>query len=539
MAMTPFRRLSGLMTRSHNLKQAIGILFVTVLISNVLGLLRNIIIANRAGIAFGSIGSLDNYYAAFALPDFLYQILIVGALASAILPMLVKIDTDGDDEKFWQTYNVLLSTAIVAIVLGVVVLYFVMPMIMPIIFPGFTHENIVKTTLLAQAMLLSPLFFTISQISTSALQAKRRFFAPAIAPIVYNLAIIGAALMLPKYGIPVLVFGVVFGAAAHFLVQMPSLLHLGWKFKFETGFKSREVAYVVKLMVPRAIALTSTQLLLIAYYQIASHFRSGAISIYTLTDDLQTAPVLLLANTLAMAILPDFARHFAKNEHAEFQYLIGKAIRLIIFIFLPVTTFLIMFRQPIMEFYIALGHSIGHQEISSAVATFGFMVMSLFFQGVVLLLARAYFARGDTIKPTVYSLLSLGVSWLLAEIFARTTGLDVAGLALAFSIGSFLNAVLLWFNLKLPLKTLFVDDNGRQNFLWLLLGSLVTAVVFAISREIAPYVSSQLGVGQSTAKFVEIVIGLGLGMGFYLFWSKVLKLEQWQLIKTRQDSTES
>lgn len=124
--MSPIRRITNLFYQSHNLKQAVGILFVTVLISNVLGLIRNIIIANRVGVTYGSIGPLDNYYAAFVLPDFLYSILIVGALSSAILPLLVKIDTEENDQKFWQTFNTLLSTGFTAIIFGLAALYFML-----------------------------------------------------------------------------------------------------------------------------------------------------------------------------------------------------------------------------------------------------------------------------------------------------------------------------------------------------------------------------------------------------------------------------
>lgn len=333
--MTALRRLAGLFHKSNNLKQAAGILFVTVLISNVLGLVRNIVIANRVGLTYGSIGPLDTYYSAFALPDLLYNILIVGALSSAILPLLVQIDTEGDQQKFWKTFNVLISTGILVVLVGLVVLYFVLPVITPSLFPGFNVEEQRLTTTLSQVLLLSPLFFTISQLSSSALQAKRLFFAPALSPIIYNVAIISAATLIPRYGLSVLVFGVVLGAAAHFLVQLPSLLRLGWRFQFELGFGNEHISRVVRLMIPRTIALTSTQLLLIVFYRIASKFSDGSIAIYRLTDDLQTAPVLLLANTLAMAILPDFARHFAKSQLSEFRALVGKALRFILYVFPP------------------------------------------------------------------------------------------------------------------------------------------------------------------------------------------------------------
>ncbi|MEX1052041.1 MAG: lipid II flippase MurJ [Patescibacteria group bacterium] len=537
--MTALRRLAGLFHKSNNLKQAAGILFVTVLISNVLGLARNIIIANRVGLTYGSIGPLDTYYSAFALPDLLYNILIVGALSSAILPLLVQIDTEGDQKKFWRTFNVLISTGIIAVLLGLIVLYFVLPIVTPHLFPGFSGEQLQLTTTLSQVLLLSPLFFTVSQLSSSALQAKRLFFAPALSPIIYNLAIISSATLIPKYGLSVLVFGVVLGAAAHFLVQLPSLLRQGWRFQFELGFGNKHIARIVRLMIPRAIALTGSQLLLIVFYRIASKFSDGSIAIYRLTDDLQTAPVLLLANTLAMAILPDFARHFAKNQIAEFRALVGKALRFILYLFLPTMAFLLIFREQIIGLYISLGQSIDPSETRLAVATFSYFVISLFFQATVLLLARAFFAQNNTAVPTVISLVSLGSAWLLAEYFAGATNLGVAGLSLAFSIGSALNATLLFIGLRLPLREILFDADRRFNFLPMIGGVGITATVFLIAEKFAPSVSALVDAGGSVRRFVEIILGLLAGAIFYIAWSKVFKLEQWRLIQPEKNSIES
>lgn len=531
--MSPVKRLTGLFYKSSNLKQAIGILFVTVLISNVLGLIRNVIIANRVGVSFGSIGPLDNYYAAFVLPDLLYNIIIVGALSSAILPLLVKLNEEGDEKQFWRTFNVLLSTGFTAIVIGLVLLYLLLPFLISRIYPGFTPANQDFTLSLSRVLLLSPLFFTISQLSTSALQAKKYFFAPALAPLMYNLAIICSALLIPEFGLSVLVFGVILGAAVHFLVQVPTLFRLGWRFNFETNFGNESVRRVMKLMIPRTIALTSTQLLLLVFYRLASHLQEGSIAIYRLTDDLQTAPVLLLANTLAMAILPDFARHIAKNDQQQFEELVGKAIRLLFFIFLPVTLFLLVFRNEIIGLYISVGHSIGVNETALAVQTFSFFVGSLFFQGAVLLLARAYFARSDTRRPTVFSVTAILIAFLVALWVTKATDLGVSGLALAFSVGATINAVLLWANLGLGVPVLTKDFAGRHNLLPVVIGTICAGLVFVVSARVGPWLGLSFGAGPSMTALVTIVTGLTAGVAFYLLWAKSFDLEQWHLLRSR------
>ncbi len=531
-----FRKLSNLFVKTHNLKQAFGILFVTVLLSNILGLLRDMVMTNRVGIAYGSIAPLDKFYAAFVLPDLLYNILIVGALSSAILPLLVKIDTDEDNTKFWRTYNMLLCTGAVAIVVGLIILFFVMPIFMSRLFPGFNAADIKTTTELTRIMLLSPLFFTISQISTSALQAKRVFLAPALAPIIYNSAIILSAFFVPKYGISMLVIGTIIGAVGHFLIQLPSLRSHGWRFKFLLGFYDEKIRHIVKIMLPRTIALTSTQLLLLVFFRLASSMTHGSITIYQLTDDLQTAPVLLLANSLAVAILPDFARHFAKDEHAEFQILVTKIIRLLLFIFLPVTSFLLIYRTPIMNLFIALGHSISHAQVDLAAYTFGWFVASLFFQGAVLILARAFFARGDTYHPTVYSLFSLAVAWGLAELLSKTTGLGVAGLSLSFSVGSTINAYLLWRSLKFGPGHLIKDELGRNNFWPIIAGTAMSIMVFWMIRQIGMPALAMV-IGKESFRYLLVtIIGFAGGLGVFLGWAKFCNLEQWQLIVNRNNN---
>lgn len=537
--MSPIRRLTKLFFGSHNLKQAVGILFVTVLISNVLGLARNVIIANRVGLTYGTIGPLDSYYAAFVLPDLFYNFLIVGALATAVIPLLVKLDTEGDDRNFWRSFNILISTGFTAIVIAMIVLYVTMPYILPLLVSGFDKATLTQTISLARVLLLSPLFFTISQLSSSALQAKRHFATPAIAPIIYNIAIICGALLIPRYGLPVLVAGVIIGAAGHFLIQLPMLFSLGWRYNFTLGFGHDQVRHVIKVMIPRAVALTGNQMLLVAFYHLGSHLAHGSIAVYRLTDDLQTAPVLLLANTLAMAVLPDFARHIARDDQVQFTELIGKTIRLIIFIFAPITLFLLIFSRPIINLYISVGHSISLVETEWAVDTFRLFIISLPFQGSILVLARSYFARSETVRPTMFSLIAIAVAWLSAILLVNRTNFGPAGLSLAFSIGSTLNAILLWTSLKLPMRVIWRDSNLRPNFITIFFGSAIAGGVMLLTYRVFTPLADIAIAGPSAQNLFVILASLFCGLVVYVYWAKIFKLEQWQLIKQSSPSTEN
>lgn len=533
----PIGRISSLMGNSNSIKQAVGILFVTVLISNGLGLIRNIIIANRVGVTYGSIGALDQYYAAFIWPDLLYNLIIVGALTSAVLPVLATLEVNNEQGRFWQTYNTILSTALLVLVLALIVLFFLLPWLVPILVPGFTPDERQLTSQLAQAMLLSPLFFTVSQLSTSALQAKKRFLAPALAPIIYNLAIISGALLIPQYGLSVLVVGVVLGAAGHFLIQVPAMIGLGWRFRTRIAFNDPQINKILKLMLPRAVALTGNQLLLLVFYRLASNFPDGSIAIYRLTDDLQTAPVLLLANTLAMAVLPDFVRRIAKNNHQEMEELLGKTLRLMIWLFLPLTTFILINRTAIVDLYLAVGHAVDFREVGLAADTLAMFVLSLVFQAGVLILVRAYFARQETLRPTIFSLFSLMISLSVAWWSASYTDWGVVGLAGAFSAGSLLNVILLWHGLRLPLKIIWRDWQGQLNLAMILFGTLLVATAASVFERVGMIFSGLFLIGPSGANLIELVVGFILSVVIYLIWSKVSNLEQWRLIGPKKIST--
>jgi peptidoglycan biosynthesis protein MviN/MurJ (putative lipid II flippase) len=189
-----------------------------------------------------------------------------------------------------------------------------------------------------------------------------------------------------------------------------------------------------------------------------------------------------------------------------------------------------------MNLYIALGHSISTSQVDLAAKTFGYFCVSLFFQGAVLILARAFFARGDTRRPTLYSLISLSIAWLLAELFSKYTSLGVAGLSLAFSIGSTCNAVLLWKNLGFANKHLDFDSLGNMNLTKIITGSLLSLFVFWASRQfISPLLEKAIA-KPSFEGLIIIITSFVLGAATYLIWAKICNLEQWQLIVARNST---
>ncbi len=224
----------------QGLRSATILLAVTLFLSNVLGLLRNILLATQAH----SLSELDPYYAAFRLPDLIFNLLVLGAISSAFIPVYTKVMKEHGNDEANQMASTLLGNLIVLVLVSIVVLWFLLPGLIPLLLHKFSDEQQQLTVHLARIMLLSPLFFCLSYVEGAVLNAHKRFVSYSIAPLIYNVSIIGGALLLPRFGVEGVAWSVVAGAFLHFLIQLPSVLRAGFTFHLRVDWKNSHVGTV-------------------------------------------------------------------------------------------------------------------------------------------------------------------------------------------------------------------------------------------------------------------------------------------------------
>lgn len=423
------------------------------LISRFLGIFRDRILAGQ----FGAGDNLDIYYAAFRIPDLIFNLLILGALSAGFIPIftslikgpLAKIKTLlGDDhQEAWElTSNVLNILGVGLLILcGLGVIF--APQIMKLITPGFSPEKIALTASLSRIMFLSPIFLGISSIFGGVLQSFKRFFVYSLSPIFYNIGIIiGALYLAPIWGIYGLAWGVCLGAAAHMLVQIPALIQLGFKYKFSFNIKNPKVIKIWLMMVPRTMSLAISQLNLLVVTIIASTLSSGSLTVFNLANNLQSFPVGIFGISFAIAAFPAMsASAFDKKNLVKD---ISSTTRQILFFIIPATIILLALRAQIIRVIFGTGQ-FDWQDTVLTINTLGFFSLSLFAQGLTPLLVRAFYARHDAKTPFF-----IGLVVALANIFLSiwlSRRLGVAGLALAFSLASIINLILLWLWLNLEI----------------------------------------------------------------------------------------
>lgn len=445
------RRIFHLFSKENSIRGASVILVVTLTLSNVLGMLRDHFLTRNVDTYH-----LDIYNAAFRIPDLIFNFLILGAISSAFIPVFSGFLAKKKNEEAFLVANILLNLALIGTVVSSVIFYFLMPKAMVLIVPGFDSYRFDEAVKYARLLMLTPIFFSFSYVMGGILNSFNRFFYYSLAPLIYNLSIIiGSLFLAPRYGLGGVILCVIIGSFLHFLVQFPAAFSLGYRYRFAASLTNESVRKVIKLMVPRTIGMGASQVLLIAYTAIASGLVAGSISAFVYAQNIETMPVVVLGTSFATAIFPTLSAKIAEGNEEHFSFYLDRAIRTIGYLLIPATVFFILLRAQIVRLILGSG-KFGWDDTKMTAITMGVFSLSLVAQGLVPILSKAFYAIKDTKTPMWVSVATVFISILLAYPLSRSLG--VAGLALSYSIGSYFNAIVLFYYLKKSYPSIL----GRQ-----------------------------------------------------------------------------
>lgn len=424
------------------------------LLSRLLGILRDRILAGQ----FGAGETLDIYYTAFRIPDLMFNLIVLGALSAGFVPIFTGLikDYDCKEKKLWPfcpnkeawnlASNVINIMGVFLLALSLLGIVFALPLT-KLIAPGFTLEKQIIAANLTRIMFLSPLFLGISSILGGMLQSFKRFFVYSLSPIFYNVGIIIGALYFVEYwGIKGLAWGVALGAFLHMIIQVPTIIKLGYKYSPQFNFKDENTRKIGVMMIPRTLSLAATQINLIFITAIASTLSAGSLSVFNLANNLQSFPIGIFGLSFAVAAFPALsAVAFDKKKLVEN---FSSVFRQILFFIVPATVLLLTLRAQIIRVILGTG-AFNWEDTILTINALGFFAISLFAQASVSLLVRVFYARHNSTIPFYAGLFSVLVNIVLSLYFKNTMG--VAGLALAFSIASVVNFIILWLVLKIEL----------------------------------------------------------------------------------------
>ncbi|HEY4226724.1 MAG TPA: murein biosynthesis integral membrane protein MurJ [Candidatus Limnocylindrales bacterium] len=416
------------------------------LIARVLGYVQLLVI----GTTFGASDDLDAFFAAFRIPDLIFQLVAAGAIASALVPMISGLIAKGENQRAWRVASTLANLMVVGLLAFAVVGFVAAPVLVGIIAPGFHGAKLDRTIDLTRVMLLSPMFLGVSSVATAALNGTHRFGASALAPVVYDLAIIGAAVLLaPSMGVTGLAIGVVAGALGHLLVQVPALVRIGYRYVPRIDLSDAQARLALVLIGPRVIGLGVTQITFVVMTALASDLGRGAVSAYTIAFTLMQIPLGVIGTPLGIVIFPSMARELALGRTSHYLEILGRSLRILAFVMLPITTMGMILRLQVVELLIGYGRFDEAAERLTADTLLLFLI-GLTAHSAIAVLARAFYARHDTRTPTVAAVLAVAVNCILAILLVGSIGLPAIGLAIAVAAWSEAIVLLIWLRRREP-----------------------------------------------------------------------------------------
>ncbi len=376
----------------------------TFLVSRLLGLIRSRLLVS----AFGIGGTLDAYFAAFQVPDFAYNLLISATLGVSFIPVFCEYLAKDKDEA-WRIANSVLN--LVMIIMGALcfVFFAFAPQFVHLVSPGFSGRTYDTTVVLTRILLLSPWLFAVSAIFSSILNAFRSFLLVSLAPLLYNIAIIlGILFLAPIWGIFGVAASVIAGACLHILIQIPGAKKFGFSWRPRVDLASKGVRDILKLIVPRILALDLSQVSGLLGTIIASALAAGSVALFNLMYSLESVPVAIFAVSFVVSSFPNLSTAAARGDIKEFKNDFSYTARQILFFLIPATVLTVVFRVQIVNLLIGI-RSLSQADVNLGAATLAIFALSFAFQGIAPLLARGFFAFKNTVVPLAISLLSLGV----------------------------------------------------------------------------------------------------------------------------------
>jgi len=412
-------------------------------LSRVTGLVREVILSDR----FGTSASYDAYLAAFRVPDMLFQLVAGGALGSAFLPIFAGLWLKTDKADAWLLFSRVLNLITLALmVVASLVVIFALPVVQIVLAPGFSPAQQILTASLIRGMLLGTVIFGASGLVMAALNATQHFIAPAAAPVLYNLSIIGGAYFLaPRFGVYGLVIGVVVGSLAHLLVQVPVLIHKGAVYRFSLSLRDQGVRTVLKLMGPRVLGLFFVQMHFLVNTILASSLVTGSLSALNYAFLLMLLPQGIVAQAIATAAFPTFSAQYAAGQHAVLRRTVSQTLRTVIFLIIPATVMLYMLGDATISMLLEHG-AFTARSTQLVFFAFQFYLIGLLAHSALEIIVRAFYAVQNTLTPVLVGIAAMILNIALSLLLVGQ--LSFGGLALANSTATTLEMLLLLWLLR-------------------------------------------------------------------------------------------
>jgi putative peptidoglycan lipid II flippase len=490
-----------------------------VVLSRLIGWLRTAVFLAEFG---GTNHNLDAFYAAFRIPDTLFQLVAAGAVGSALVPVASALLAEGKEDQARRLISTIGNLMVLALVPLAVVIWIAAPAIVPIVLPPDpVHPELLELEIfLTRLMLLSPILLAVGAVMTAGLNSLGIFGPPAMAPNVYNIAIVVCAVALtPFLGVQALAIGVVLGAAGHVLTQTPAVRRAKlWTPQIHLNDPA--VRETLKLMGPRALGLGATQIVfLVTTFFAATLHEDGAQTAYFSMFTALQIPVGLIGVPLGIVLLPPLSRAVAQRNDERFRRLVDQSLRLLLFVVVPLTGFMLVLATPTIALLFQHGN-FNAKAAALYTPIYEVFLLGLIAHVMVALLAPIFYAGKDTRTPVTAALLAVAVDVVAAIVLFPIFHLE--GLALAIGLGAWAEVILLVILMERRIG-FDLRPMARHSVAFAGGACVASAAALIVSR----FVESAAHGGSSiVVQLVELAAAGLVGLAVYVVWAWLFRLPE-------------
>ena len=515
-----------------NVKLAATILAGSTLLSSLLGffrdrLLNSAYMPSENGALAGYPVGLDAYTAAFMVPDFMFAVLVSGALSVTFIPVFNERWVKGNKQSAWQISSSMINfMALITMAASVLIIIFADPLMKYLIAPGLSESGHALAVSMMQVIAVNPFIFAVAAVIASIQQAVGRFMFCALAPMLYNVGIIIGTVCFTggvnlfgwqifDGGIMGVALGVVLGSFLQLIVSAVGLAGLGFDYNFKIYWRNKGFRKVLSLLPARSVDQGMDYVVSLVEVNLASRLADGTVRAYQQALTLHMMPINLIGVAISNAAFPQLTEHLGEGRNDLFQKDLRSLLRIIFWMALPVSV-VIFFTRGYVVHFIRNG---GNQLIAGIL---GCLVVAILFRTIYHMAARAFYARQDTKTPLYISIFSITLNIILAIVLSMVLKMGAYGLAWAQSTVAVLEVVVLLAVMNRQMPKLFDMTFVRAIFKMIIAGT-VTGVVCYVAVLIMPFRYHDDSFFSAFPKFVIISL---VSFGAYAAASKWLKLPE-------------
>ena len=513
-------------------KLAASLLAGSMLLSSLLGFWRDRLLNaaympnKEAGLA-GYVVGLDAYTAAFMVPDFMFAILVSGALSVTFIPVFNERWTKGNKQSAWQISSSMINfMALTTLAASVLIIIFADPLMRYFIAPGMSESGHALAVSMMRVIAVNPFIFAIAAVIASIQQAVGRFTFYALAPMIYNIGIIIGTVWFTnginifgwqifEGGIMGVALGVVLGSVMQLIVSAVGLVGLGFDYEFKLHWRNRGFRKVLSLLPARSVDQGMDYAVSLVEVNLASRLGDGVIRAYQQALTLHMMPINLIGVAVSNAAFPQLTEHLGNNRQDLFQKDLRQLLRVIIWMAMPVSVITFFTRGYVVHFIRNTGDPM-------MAGILGCLVVAILFRTIYHMAARAFYAQQDTKTPLNISFAAIGLNVVLAIVLSMVLKMGAYGLAWAQSTVAVIEVVILFVVLEKRIPHLF-DASFVVAILRMIMASTVAGIVCYLMLQVLPFRESDSSFFSAFPKFMIIA---GVSFLAYGVMSRMLKLPE-------------